>query len=257
MAQKHGLNLCSQGTALKALFSGYLTVVAIGYLMALVQIQFTHGMADGEMGLSVDDIVYSYYGKRSGSVLEAKLNGSMKLMAPEEDRLKIINWVHKGADEESFNEMGIRQIMDTSCVMCHNASSGLPIPDFTKFENIAKKAETDTGATFSSLTRVSHIHLFGIAFVFMFVGLIFSLAAGVPRVLKTAVIVMPYVFLIVDIASWWLTKLNPYFAWLVILGGSAMAVSFAFMWTVSMYEMWILPHKKGAAGDTRDALLDE
>jgi hypothetical protein len=91
----------------------------------------------------------------------------------------------------------------------------------------------------------------------MFVGLIFSLAAGVPRVLKTAVIVMPYVFLIVDIASWWLTKLNPYFAWLVILGGSAMALSFAFMWTVSMYEMWILPHKKGAAGDTRDALLDE
>jgi len=254
MSSAHKLNLCSQGLALKALFSGYLIVVAIGYLMAIVQIQFTHGMADGELGLSVDDIVYSYYGKRSGSVIEAKLNGSMQLMAPDPDRLKIINWVHKGANEKAFYDTGIRKIMDTNCIKCHNSSSGLPIPDFTKFENIAKRAETDTGASFSSLARVSHIHLFGIAFIFMFVGLIFSLAAGVPRVLKASVIITPYIFLILDITSWWLTKLNPNFAWLVIIGGSAMALSFAFMWCVSMYEMWIMPRLRE---DTRDALLDE
>jgi hypothetical protein len=253
-APSHKLNLCSQGIALKSLFTGYLIVVAVGYLMALVQIQFTHGMADGEMGLSVDDIVYSYYGKRSGSALEAKLNGSMKLMAPEKDRLKIINWVHKGASEKAFYDTGIRKIFDTNCVACHNASSGLPIPDWTKFENIAKRAETDTGASFSSLARVSHIHLFGIAFIFMFVGLIFSLAAGVPKYLKAFVIVMPYLFLIIDISSWWLTKLNPNFAWFTIIGGAAMALSFAFMWTVSMYEMWIMPRLHD---DSRDALLDE
>jgi len=254
MAASHSLNLCSQGTALKALFTGYLVVVAIGYMMALVQIQFTHGMADGEFGLSIDDIVYSYYGKRSGSTLEAKLNGSMQVMAPEADRAKIITWVHKGADEKSFHEAGIRQIMDTRCIMCHSPDSGMPVPDFTKFENVSKRAETDTGASFSALARLSHIHLFGIAFIFMFVGLIFSLAAGVPKVLKATVIVMPYAFLLVDIASWWLTKLNPHFAWLVILGGGAMALSFAFMWTVSMYEMWIMPKRHE---DTRDALLDE
>ena len=252
--QPHSINLSSQGTALKSLFTGYLVVVAIGYMMALIQIQFTHGMADGELGLSVDDIVYSYYGKRSGSVLEAKLNGSMKLMAPEQDRLKIINWVRKGASEKSFHNNGIRQIVDNNCIACHNAASGLPVPDFTSFETIAKKAETDTGASFSSLARVSHIHLFGIAFIFMFVGLIFSLASGIPKVLKSTVIVMPYIFLIIDIASWWLTKLNPHFAWLVIIGGATMALSFAFMWVVSIYEMWIMPRIRE---DDRDALLDE
>ncbi|PCJ29871.1 MAG: elongation factor-1 alpha [Gammaproteobacteria bacterium] len=249
-----GINLASQGISLKALFTGYLTVVAVGYLMAIVQIQFTHGMADGKMGLSVDDIVYSYYGKRSGSLIESKLNGSMQGMAPEEDRLKIINWVHQGADEQAFHDTGIREIMDTRCIMCHNADSGLPIPDFTKFEDVAEKAETDTGASFSSLARVSHIHLFGISFIFMFVGLIFSLSTGVPKYLKAGVIVMPYVFLLIDISSWWLTKLNPNFAWFVIIGGGAMGISFAFMWTVSMYEMWILP-RKGV--DSRNALLDE
>lgn len=250
----HKINLCSQGIALKALFTAYLVVVAIGYVMALVQIQFTHGLADGELGLSVDDIVYSYYGKRSGSIIEAKLNGSMQVMVQDEDRLKIINWVHKGAQEQAFYNMGIRHIIDTNCVACHSAASGMPVPDFTKFENIAQRAETDTGASFSSLARVSHIHLFGISFIFMFVGLIFSLAAGVPKYLKAGVIIMPYIFLILDISAWWLTKLNPVFAWLVIIGGGAMALSFAFMWIVSMYEMWIMPRLRS---DDRDALLDE
>jgi len=250
----HSINLSSQGTALKALFTGYLTIVAIGYLMALVQIQFTHGMADGEMGLSIDDIVYSYYGKRSGSTLESKLNGSMKVMAPEHDRLKIINWVHKGANQQVFTESGVRQIFDKNCISCHSPDSGMQIPDFTEFENIAAKAETDTGVSFSALARISHIHLFGIAFIFMFVGLIFSLASGIPKVLKSVVIVMPYIFLFIDIASWWLTKLNPNFAYLVIIGGGAMALSFAFMWIVSIYEMWIMPR---IHEDNRDALLDE
>jgi len=251
---QHSINLSSQGTALKSLFTGYLVVVAVGYLMAIVQIQFTHGMADGELGLSTDDIVYSYYGKRSGSTLESKLNGSMKMKAPEADRLKIINWVRKGADEKSFNDTGIRKIFDNSCVACHSPPSGLPVPDFTKFENIAHVSDTDTGASFSSLARVSHIHLFGIAFIFMFVGLIFSLASGIPKTLKSTVIVMPYIFLLIDIASWWLTKLNPHFAWLVIIGGGTMGLSFAFMWIVSMYEMWIMPRIRE---DDRDALLDE
>lgn len=253
MPLQHHINLCSQGISIKMLFSGYLIVVALGYMMAMGQILFTHGMADGEFGLSVDDIVYSYYGKRSGSVLEGKLNGSMQVMAPDDERHKIIQWVKKGADKKAFQEQ-IRPIIDQRCIMCHSPASGMPVPDFTKDENLFKRAETDTGASFTSLTRVSHIHLFGIAFIFMFVGLIFSLAAGVPKKLKATAIVMPYVFLIIDIASWWLTKFNPNFAWLTIIGGGAMALSFAFMWLVSMYEMWIMPRLHP---DHRDALLDE
>ncbi len=253
MGSRHYDNLCSQGTSRKALFSGYLTVVAVGYLMAVGQILYTHGMADGKFGLSIDDIVYSYYGKRSGSVLESKLNGSMKFNAPEEERRQIINWIRKGADKERFQKE-IRPIINKRCVRCHSPASALPIPDFTKDEELFQRAQTDTGASISSLVRVSHIHLFGIAFIFMFVGLIFSLAAGVPKPLKVFAIIMPYVFLLVDIASWYLTKINPNFAWLTIIAGGAMAIAFAFMWCVSMYEMWIMPRLHP---DYRDAILDE
>jgi len=254
MAKNHNLNLASQGTSLKALFTGYLVVVAVGYLMAIVQIQLTHGLADGEYGLSVDDIVYSYYGNRTNSLLENKLHGSMKPMATDEEREKIISWVHAGATEEAYESEGIRKIFDAKCIICHNAEAGGAVPDYSDFQQIKERAVVDTGASITALARVSHIHLFGIAFIFMFVGFIFSLAAGVPKPLKVFVISMPYIFLLIDISAWWLTKLHPNFAWFVMIGGGAMALSFAFMWLVSMYEMWILPLIRE---DNRDALLDE
>lgn len=220
----------------KVLFTGYLTTVAVGYLMALIQILFTHGMADGKFGLSLDDIVYSYYGNRSGTVLETKLNGSMRDKASDQERFVIIQWVRDGADQDEYAESGAEKIIQERCVMCHNKESSLPnLADFKVLEELAQQ---DEGATFGSLTRVSHIHLFGISFIFMFVGLIFSFAETSTIKYKSIAIGMPYLFLLVDILSWWLTKLHPMFAILVVLAGAGMAVSFAFMWTVSVLEMW-------------------
>jgi hypothetical protein len=222
---------------LKVLFSAYLTTVAVGYLVALIQILFTHGMADGKFGLSIDDIVYSYYGNRSGTVLETKLNGSMKENASEQERFVIMQWVRDGAEKDEFAESGAQKIIQERCVMCHNKDAA--VPDLSDFNVLKEFTKEDEGATFGSLTRVSHIHLFGISFIFMFVGLIFSFAETSTVKYKSIAIGMPYLFLLVDIISWWLTKLNPMFAWLVIVAGAGMAVSFAFMWTVSVLEMWL------------------
>ena len=49
----------------RVLFSGFLFVIGIGLLMSGLQILLTHGMADGEPGLSKKDIVYSFYGNPS------------------------------------------------------------------------------------------------------------------------------------------------------------------------------------------------
>ncbi len=222
----------------KVLFTGYLCTVGIGYFFALVQILFTHGMADGKFGLSIDDIVYSYYGNRSGTVLEIKLNGSMKDNATEQQRFEIMQWVRDGAEFDDYQSSGVKKIIENRCVMCHNQDA-TSIPDFTEFEQLKALTAQDHGATFSSLTRVSHIHLFGISFIFMFVGLIFSFAETTPTKYKCLAIGMPYAFLVADILSWWLTKFHPMFAWLVVIAGMGMAVSFIYMWAIAILEMWL------------------
>ncbi len=82
--------------------------------------------------------------------------------------------------------------------------------------------------------------LFGISFIFFFMGFIFSFAAGVPKWLKIISIATPFGFMIIDILSWWLTKWSPGFAWFVIIGGFGYSVASSIMWTISLYQMLIL-----------------
>jgi len=162
----------------------------------------------------------------------------MKANAPEQERFKIMEWVRAGADSDDYKDDGIEKIIETRCVMCHNKEAS-GIPNFTEFEGLKPYTTQDEGATFASLTRISHIHLFGISFIFMFVGLIFSFAETTTTQYKCIAIGMPYVFLVADIMSWWLTKIHPMFAWLVIFAGMGMGISFMFMWVTSILEMWL------------------
>ena len=149
-----------------------------------------------------------------------------------------MEWVRNGADSEAYKDDGIEKIIESRCVMCHNKEAS-GVPSFSTFEGLKPYTAQDTGATFASLTRVSHIHLFGISFIFMFVGLIFSFAETPTTQYKCIAIGMPYGFLIADIMSWWLTKIHPMFAWLVIFAGMGMGISFMFMWVTSILEMWL------------------
>jgi hypothetical protein len=231
----------------KALFTGYLLVVGLGLLMAGGQILLTHGMADGKLGLSMDDLVYSYYGNRGGSKLEAKLNGSMKDYAPGEARLVLIKWARAGAPEGEW-EAKIKPITDRNCIVCHANMPGLA--NVGVKDDMLKVAATDNGATINTLTRVSHIHLFGIAFIFFFIGLIFSFATGFNPIVKALLIFTPFMFLIIDIAAWWLTKMHPGFAWLVMVGGFGYSLASTVMIFSSLYQMCIKPFRTKKAGSS-------
>ncbi len=138
------MNLTQLALPQRVLFTGYLAVVAVGLLMAGLQLLLTHGMADGEFGLSVDDVVYSYHGDRGGSVLEAKLKGSMKDKAPTEVRADIVEWVQKGSSEQQW-DAEINAVFAEHCIRCHGGISGLP--SFTSYAAVKPYAEIDEGAT--------------------------------------------------------------------------------------------------------------
>jgi hypothetical protein len=244
------LNLPNLPVHVKVLFVGYLLVVGLGLCMAGLQIMLTHGMADGKPGLSIDDIVYSYYGDRSGSKIEGKLNGTMSEMGTPEVRLDIIKWARNGAPEAEW-EPHFKEVFAQNCVPCHGT---LPnIPDFNKLEEVKKAAQINEGASIKSLTRVSHIHLFGISFIFFFIGFIFSFSVGVPRWLKMLAIATPFAFLIVDVLSWWLTKWNPAFAWLTMIGGFGYSFASTYMWFTSMYQMLVLSRNGKNYGNAWEA----
>ena len=234
MQLKDELTLGGLPLTYRALFTGFLLVMGLGLCMAGAQIMLTHGMADGKPGLSMNDIVYSYYGNRSGSKLEASLTGNMKSKAPEKVNFTLIQWVRDDAPVAEWGKVG--PLLEKYCASCHDAESGLP--EVSKLDVAKSLAEVDHGASIATLTRVSHIHLFGIGFIFMFVGGIFGMAEF-NQFWKVVLISAPFAFLILDVASWWLTKYWPACAWFTMIGGFGYSLAAMVMFATSFAQMWL------------------
>jgi len=237
MNKQHHWHFTSYPMSLRVLYSGTLIVLGVGYLFAMIHIFDSHAGRDGNPMLSVNDLIIAYSGSKSDTKIESALKGPMANMLPPAERNKIIAWVRSGAHEKDFTSSGVEEIVGKRCLTCHDGSNP-HIPTLKGYKNLSHVAEADTGMDIFTLVRVSHIHLFGITFIFFIVSTIFSHAYIRPLWIKCVIILIPFVAIIMDIGSWYLTKLYPPFAWVVMISGALMGVAFAIQWVISMYQMW-------------------
>jgi len=239
--------------SMRVLFTGTLLAIGMGYMFALIYVYASDAGRDGEPGLSVNDIIISYSGSSEGSKLESALQGPMSSMLPESERVKVITWVKSGAVKSAY-ESEIQPIIAQNCLDCHDGSNP-HLTNLDGWDNMQAVIAQDTGTPINTLVRVSHIHLFGITFIFFIVGFIFSHAWVRPAWFKSAVMFLPFLCIAADVSSWYFTKLYHGFAWVVLFAGAGMAMSFAVMWFTSMYQMWFYKVPEQVRG-RQDNLLD-
>ena len=236
--------------SMRVLFSMVLLVFGLAYCMAMIQVWVTHVGLDGKNYLTAKDLMISYNGNKEGTKLESALKGPMATMLDDDNKKVVYTWLHKGAPKEDFDTI-INPIVKDHCVVCHNKAANPNLPDYTSWEGIQKVAAPDTGMTVPTLVRVSHIHLFSITFIFFIVSFIFTHAYVRPAWFKCIVIATPFLSLIADVASWYLTKVWEGFAWVVIISGAFMGTAFTIMWFISMWQMWFgkVPADLGEEGE--------
>jgi hypothetical protein len=222
----------------KLLYTSFLLLVGLGYLMATTYLYATHEMNDGKPGLSVVDVANSYYGNRSGTRLEAAIRGSMAGYISEEDRGVMVAWLKDGAQQPAY-EQEIKPILQKTCLNCHVTSSGMNLPDFSSYEGLHKVAEVDTGMSLASLLKLSHIHLFGISLLLFMLGLIF-IQCEINVHFKRFLVVSPMVAVFVDVLSWFLTKWDSHYAIAVVAAGAVLGFSMAAQILISLYQIWFL-----------------
>jgi hypothetical protein len=223
-------------TSMRVLFTGTLLALGMGYLFALIYVYASDAGKDGNPSLTVEDIVISYGGSSEGTKLEAALQGAMSTMLSGGDADVIMDWVRDGAKKADY-DAGIQPIIQKNCLDCHDGSNP-HLSNLDGWDNIQLVVEQDTGKPLHTLVRVSHIHLFGVTFIFFIVGFIFSHAWFRPVWLKSVIMFMPFLCIAADVSSWYFTKLYPGFAYVVLISGGLMGLSFAIMWVTSMYQMW-------------------
>lgn len=233
----HNLTLRKFPFAVRLILSCFLITVGIGYLSAITYLFLVDIEPHRKTGMRLTHgVIVKYYGNRENSRLEASLRGSMGDTISPEDKERVVQWIRKGAKKEDYQS--IKLIIDKGCGDCHTSDSGLS--PLTNYAEVSKIAVVNLGQSVKSLSRVSHVHLFGISFLFLSTGIIFSFSET-NRQIKTILMILPFASMWIDIGSWWLTKFEPIFAYTVIIGGMFVGVSLAIQLMISLYDMWLKP----------------
>jgi hypothetical protein len=224
----------------RLLYSVFLLLVGMGYIAALTLVYLTHEGLDGKHGIDMRDIAISYYGNRSGTTMEEMLRGPMRVHSKPRDTAQLVAWLQSGASRRGYQAVA-RPILKKDCFECHSGATAknLHVPDFSTFGGVRSVTTVNPGASILSLVKLSHIHLFGIGLLLFATGWIFRFAV-LNRWLKWTLIVVPFLAIFADILAWFLTKWDPTYAYVVVIGGALMGCAWGAQILISLYQLWFL-----------------
>jgi len=216
--------------------SAFLLSIGIGYLFALTNLYYTHQNRDGKAGLSISDIEAAYYGSQKQTRLETAINGIMEPnLKYKSDKEVILRWLHNGAGVSEYDSQ-VAPIVNRDCITCHSHDTNPSLPDLTNYAGLSAVAHGGA-AGLPALVKISHIHLFGISFILYFVGKIFILS-NINPIAKRIIVAIPFMAMLLDVLSWYITRLAPNFAYVVVIAGALMGISITLQIIVSLYQMW-------------------
>ena len=110
-------------------------------------------------------------------------------------------------------------------------------------ENVAEAPPFYQDEQFVWILKWTHIHLFGINMIFIFMGAV-ALLLNMSLRARTWLIILPFIGVLVDIATVWLKGyVSPAFFWLHIPGGGLFGTTFAIVSARAFWEMFWMKSK--------------
>lgn len=133
--------------------------------------------------------------------------------------------------DDGKKAVAIQKLFTDRCVRCHQENgadkhaANYPLDDYPK---LVKYLTVKTAAPMdvNKLAQTTHVHLIGFCMMFALTGTFFSLTAYGVR-LRTLIAPMPMIFQVIDISCWWLGRLNPLFAQVILVTGGIVGLSLA------------------------------
>jgi hypothetical protein len=200
-------------------------------LVTLVLLTLSLGMAGAAGQIIVHDIIPTFFSDGDGHT--GHDHQGKRTEMPHHSEAVTDNHAHQANDESFFDGMEDGGKVDSHAEIVLFAQAP-----------IVKETVNETTAFYNSeqfvwLLKWTHIHLFGINFIFILLGTVTYLL-NLTEKLRTWLIVLPFLGILIDIAALWLKSyISPAFFWLHIPGGGLFGSIFAFVFFRGFWEMWI------------------
>lgn len=226
-----------------------LTVVLGGGFVASAGHLFNqHNKRDEIPGLTVDDVKGVYHGIRTRAPLLVALENDHPETLPADDRDRLIKWLTSNRITEDYDNLDMgdnapAEIIARNCVSCHarNASDPvarkLPLEFLDDIKAIAVSRDVTPNAK-EILTTSTHTHAISLATFSFTLALLLALTRFRGRV--TGVLLALHALgLICDIGGWWLTRLHPTFAYMIISGGAVYFITTGILTLQLVADLWL------------------
>jgi hypothetical protein len=194
------LTLATLRIPAKLLLTSVLFTLGTGYLFAISNVAL-------KIGFLPDEVALHYFGNESSRQALEEIAGEADAAADAEGGI---------VEEEAFSFDDLEE------------ETGVSSEPFVPVK------------TLETLISEGHFHLFGYTSIFFLCGLVIIISE-IPRWLKNILIVAPFAASVLDIWSMLLTRfIGPNFSWMLIISGSVMAISFAFVFAIGVYQLWFM-----------------
>jgi hypothetical protein len=151
-------------------------------------------------------------------------------------------YLETDADDKKTGKVKIKSIVHDRCVRCHREEQGGPASQIPldSFEEVRSYCEVETvggGMSLRRLAQSTHVHLLGFAMLYGLTGLIFT-CTSYPGWMR--LVLGPFTLLaqLADIACWWLGRMDPIYAQVILYTGSAVAGGLFVQITLSLFNMF-------------------
>ncbi|MBC8246211.1 MAG: hypothetical protein H8E81_01370, partial [Deltaproteobacteria bacterium] len=145
-----------------------------------------------------------------------------------------------GADEYSHGAKAQKEVLEDQTKGRGDLFADLPSKKESRNSKAFYKDER-----FVWLLKWTHIHLFGMTMIFIFMGSI-AIFLDVGFRARLWMVVLPFIGVLIDIAAVWMKSyLSPVFFWLHIPGGGVFVAVYGFVSIKALTEMWLRPLRTG------------
>lgn len=194
------LRLANMPMSVKLLFTAVLMTLGTGYIFALANVAL-------KVGFSSEEVALRYYGNEASR--------------------EVLREIEEGAVATEDGAAGVVE------------GESFSFDDFEEAVPVQQEPIVSI-PSFEALVSEGHFHLFGYTTIFFLCGLI-MVFADVPGVLRNTLIIAPFAASVLDIWSILLTRfVGPGFAWLLMISGMVMAMSFLMVFVIGIYQLWFL-----------------
>ncbi len=234
------------GVGVRLGLTGIVVALLIGFVASALHLYWHYEPRDQRPGLSINDLRSAYHGIDAPALLVESLTGGHPETLSSADRKALLDWLASDTISENYDSLDLgddapSEIIAASCISCHARNApekdrSIPLEywDDVKKHAFAIKIEP---VPLKIVAVSAHTHALAMAPLTLAIGML-ALATAFPRRLTGLLCALAGVALALDLASWWLARIDDRWVYMIAGAGTVYNAASVLMILMVLIELW-------------------